>query len=1027
MISYSVAGTATSGDDYTALSGTVTVLTSQTTATITIPVLDDAIVEGSETVQITLTGVTSGSASLDGTPANLTATNTIGDDDNPGITITESSGDTETNETGTSDSFTVVLSSQPLTNVQLGIVSLDTGEGTVNPSVLIFTNGNWNIPQTVTVTGVDDNIVDGDETFNVRLRVLDAFSDDAFDGVTDQFVVVTNLDDDIPGISIDTNTGTTTEIGGAAVFRFTLDAEPLSDVTISLTGYDDTEGSGPDEVVLTPTNWEIGVQISIVGEDDTIDDGDIQYTVETASVTSADPAYNSLNGSSVDDLLITNIDNDQAQITIAGAAVNEDVNSGVLNIPVTLDIAKPGGFSVDYTLIGGSATAGDDFDNTAGTLNFIGNPNETVLIVVPIVDDTLLENSEDFTVQLGTPTNDVILNGDGSATGTILDDDNCLPSPILDTTVPTNFCDVLEADLDRYVSNSPPAGAELIWSTSSNQAQTSAYRPSEVTSPGTYFGFFLDTDDTCFSPVISVTLVINTTPQILSTSNGERCGTGEVVLEAEGEVGATLNWYDSPTSTTILGSGTSFTTPTVSETTSFYVEAIANDCSSTRIEVLATVRIEPSPGIPTNTQACSEVGPDGTTILDLDSTLTGADAGTWEITTDPSNGTLVIGTDNAVDFLGLPLGDYVFTYTTTGAEAPCTNQSTQVTITVIDCLLDADFDGLEDDEEEAIGTDPNNPDTDGDGIEDGQEVNIDFTDPLDDCDSIGGTPLDESDCDNDGLTNAEETLLETDPFNADSDGDGLTDGEEVLEIDDPSTEAIPNGPSDPLDPCDPFLTDDCNPDPIDLEITKSVDVSRVLLGQRVTFEITVANLSDGRGIDIVVSDPIDELSGFEIISTSTDVGTYDSSTGLWSIPEILGGESFTLSILVSTNRVGDLSNTASLVSSLPQDDSTENNTSTVEVIVSQSQCVDPGTLCNLFSPNGDGVNDVLLLVGSENYPNNTLQIFDRYGNSVFEANGYDNTWDGTGNNGNLPKGTYYYVLNLGDGSEVSKGWIQIIR
>ena len=396
MISYSVAGTATSGDDYTALSGTVTVLTSQTTATITIPVLDDAIVEGSETVQITLTGVTSGSASLDGTPANLTATNTIGDDDNPGITITESSGDTETNETGTSDSFTVVLSSQPLTNVQLGIVSLDTGEGTVNPSVLIFTNGNWNIPQTVTVTGVDDNIVDGDETFNVRLRVLDAFSDDAFDGVTDQFVVVTNLDDDIPGISIDTNTGTTTEIGGAAVFRFTLDAEPLSDVTISLTGYDDTEGSGPDEVVLTPTNWEIGVQISIVGEDDTIDDGDIQYTVETASVTSADPAYNSLNGSSVDDLLITNIDNDQAQITIAGAAVNEDVNSGVLNIPVTLDIAKPGGFSVDYTLIGGSATAGDDFDNTAGTLNFIGNPNETVLIVVPIVDDTLLENSEDF-------------------------------------------------------------------------------------------------------------------------------------------------------------------------------------------------------------------------------------------------------------------------------------------------------------------------------------------------------------------------------------------------------------------------------------------------------------------------------------------------------------------------------------------------------------------------------------------------------------------------------------------------------
>ncbi len=40
---------------------------------------------------------------------------------------------------------------------------------------------------------------------------------------------------------------------------------------------------------------------------------------------------------------------------------------------------------------------------------------------------------------------------------------------------------------------------------------------------------------------------------------------------------------------------------------------------------------------------------------------------------------------------------------------------------------------------------------------------------------------------------------------------------------------------------------------------------------------------------------------------------------------------------------------------------------------------------------------------------------------------YDNTWDGTRNNTELPKGTYFYILDLGDGSEVRKGWIQIIR
>ncbi|WP_289062359.1 gliding motility-associated C-terminal domain-containing protein [uncultured Zobellia sp.] len=92
---------------------------------------------------------------------------------------------------------------------------------------------------------------------------------------------------------------------------------------------------------------------------------------------------------------------------------------------------------------------------------------------------------------------------------------------------------------------------------------------------------------------------------------------------------------------------------------------------------------------------------------------------------------------------------------------------------------DCDGDGLTNDEEAAAGTDPYNADSDGDGIDDGTEVNTDLTDPLDDCDSISGTPLGTSDCDNDGLTNDEETTAGTDPNNPDSDGDGVLDGTEV--------------------------------------------------------------------------------------------------------------------------------------------------------------------------------------------------------------------------------------------------------
>jgi hypothetical protein len=94
-------------------------------------------------------------------------------------------------------------------------------------------------------------------------------------------------------------------------------------------------------------------------------------------------------------------------------------------------------------------------------------------------------------------------------------------------------------------------------------------------------------------------------------------------------------------------------------------------------------------------------------------------------------------------------------------------------------LVDSDEDGLTDVYELMIGTDHLNPDTDGDGLPDGYEVNVLGTDPLM-YDTLGeGLSDGEYDFDDDGLTNYEEYLHGTDPFNPDTDGDGLLDGEEV--------------------------------------------------------------------------------------------------------------------------------------------------------------------------------------------------------------------------------------------------------
>jgi gliding motility-associated-like protein len=87
---------------------------------------------------------------------------------------------------------------------------------------------------------------------------------------------------------------------------------------------------------------------------------------------------------------------------------------------------------------------------------------------------------------------------------------------------------------------------------------------------------------------------------------------------------------------------------------------------------------------------------------------------------------------------------------------------------------------------------------------------------------------------------------------------------------------------------------------------------------------------------------------------------------------------------------------------------------------------------NGFSPNNDGVNDKWVIRGIEDYPNNVVKIFNRWGVLIYEKTGYLNDWDGTsmfgisiGNN-MLPEGTYFYILEL-DEESTFKGYIYLKR
>ena len=212
----------------------------------------------------------------------------------------------------------------------------------------------------------------------------------------------------------------------------------------------------------------------------------------------------------------------------------------------------------------------------------------------------------------------------------------------------------------------------------------------------------------------------------------------------------------------------------------------------------------------------------------------------------------------------------------------------------------------------------------------------------------------------------------------------------------------------------------------DIEISKNVDDANPAIGEIVTFTITASNIGSLAATSIQILDLLP--SGYEFNSFTVSSGVYNSESGIWSIPFIAAGMSENLNISAVVLDIDDYLNTASLVS-LDQVDGDSTNDEDSAII--DVQCL---TIYNEFSPNSDGTNEFFYIDCISRYPNNELAIYNRWGNVVFQQIGYNNTWDGTSNGRatlyteeKLPVGTYYYILDLGDGSEPRTGWVYINR
>ena len=224
-------------------------------------------------------------------------------------------------ESGDSETFTVVLESQPFADVTINVRSGNTGEARVDVSQLVFTPSNWGGPRTVTVTGVQDAIDDGAVSFSIILdRAVSG--DSAYNLIDPADVTVTNMDDDSIGVTVSPTTGlTTTEAGGTATFSVALHTQPTAEVTIALSSTDPTEGTlSINELVFHPGSlpngmgrWSTPQTVVVTGQDDAMQDGDTRYLIVTGATTSADPLYAGINP---DDVAVTNTDDDVAGVRL---------------------------------------------------------------------------------------------------------------------------------------------------------------------------------------------------------------------------------------------------------------------------------------------------------------------------------------------------------------------------------------------------------------------------------------------------------------------------------------------------------------------------------------------------------------------------------------------------------------------------------------------------------------------------------------------------------------------------------------
>jgi predicted peroxiredoxin len=706
-VPFTLSGTASNPADYTITASPITITAGNTTQTITITVVDDAIDEANETAIVTM-----------GVPTNATQgattvhTATINDNDaTPTVTFTTSS-QSEAESVGTM-TVTAELSAASGQDVTVPFTLSGTASNpadyTITASPITITAGNTT--QTITITVVDDAIDEANETAIVTMGV----PTNATQGATTVHTATINDNDATPTVTFTTSSQSEAESVGTMTVTAELSAASGQDVTVPFTLSGTASNPADYTITASPITITAGnttQTITITVVDDAIDEAN-----ETAIVTMGVPTNATQGATTVHTATIN--DNDATPtVTFTTSSQSEAESIGTMTVTAELSAATGQDVTIPYTLSGTATGSGTDYSITASPIT-ITTGNTTANITITVVNDALDEANEAVIVTMGAPTN--ATQGATTVHTATINDNDATPTVTFTT--------------------SSQSEAESI-GTMTVTAELSAATGQDVTIPYTLSGTATGSG-TDYS--------ITASPITITTGNTTANITITVVNDALDEANeAVIVTMGAPTNAT-------------QGVTTVHTATINDNDNAPNVSLSASSNsISENGGTTTITATLSA-------ISGQDVTITLAYTGT--------------GTSGGVDYTASSVTIIIPAGSTTGnVVINAVNDGTYEANELINVDIVSIVNGNEVGVEQEIITiveDDLAPDTDGDGVLDSVECPLGA--PCPDNDGDGDPDYDDTDSDNDGLDDMTECPISMSC--ADEDGDGIPDYVESNEID----------------------------------------------------------------------------------------------------------------------------------------------------------------------------------------------------------------------------------------------------